>query len=108
MTRSVVVGLGRSGLGAARLLRVRGSEVIVLERSESEECRRKSEQLQSQGIDVRLGQALEIASFEPWLNEIDQVVISPGISWTHPTLEALRDSLAELEDNLEGVKLAAE
>ena len=91
MTRSVVVGLGRSGLGAARLLRFRGSEVIVLERSDSEEYRRKSAELQTQGIDVRLGQALEIASFEPWLGEIDQVVISPGISWTHPTLEALRE-----------------
>ncbi len=67
MTRSVVVGLGRSGLGAARLLRFRGSEVIVLERSDSEEYRRKSAELQTQGIDVRLGQALEIASFEPWL-----------------------------------------
>ena len=100
MTRSVVVGLGRSGLGAARLLRFRGSEVIVLERSESEECRRKSEQLQSQGIDVRLGQALEIASFEPWLNEIDQVVISPGISWTHPTLEALRERGVRLKGEM--------
>ena len=33
---------------------------------------------------------MEISSFEPWLNQIDQVVISPGISWTHPTLNALR------------------
>jgi len=31
-----------------------------------------------------------MSSFEPWLSELDQVVISPGISWTHPTLEALR------------------
>ena len=90
MSVSVVVGLGRSGTGAARLLRSQGSDVIVLERSQSEECRRKSAELEKQGIDVRLGQPLEMASFEPWLNEIDQVVISPGISWTHPTLQALR------------------
>ena len=91
MPLSVVVGLGRSGMGAARLLRGQGAEVMVLESSESEECRRRSAELETQGIDVRLGQPLEIASFEPWLGEIDQVVISPGISWTHPTLQTLRE-----------------
>ena len=90
MTLSVVVGLGRSGIGAARLLRARGSEVVVLEKAESDACRRKSADLRNQGIDVRLGQPLEMSSFEPWIHELDQVVISPGISWTHPTLEALR------------------
>ena len=90
MTLSVVVGLGRSGIGAARLLRARGEEVVVLESSENDACQRKSADLRGQGIDVRLGQPLDMASFEPWLSELDQVVISPGISWTHPTLEALR------------------
>ena len=90
MTLSVVVGLGRSGIGAARLLRARGAEVVVLESSENDACQRKSADLRGQGIDVRLGQPLEMSSFEPWLSELDQVVISPGISWTHPTLEALR------------------
>ena len=90
MTLSVVVGLGRSGIGAARLLKAQGSEVVVLEKAESDACRRKSVGLRQQGIDVQLGQPLEISSFAPWLNELDQVVISPGISWTHPTLEALR------------------
>lgn len=90
MTLSVVVGLGRSGIGAARLLKALGSEVLVLEKAENDACRQKSADLRQQGIDVQLGQPLEISSFEPWLNQIDQVVISPGISWTHPTLEALR------------------
>ncbi|QNI56050.1 UDP-N-acetylmuramoylalanine--D-glutamate ligase [Synechococcus sp. BIOS-E4-1] len=90
MTLSVVVGLGRSGIGAARLLKAQGSEVVVLEKAENDACRRKSAGLRQQGIDVQLGQPLEISSFEPWLDELDQVVISPGIAWTHPTLEALR------------------
>ena len=90
MTLSVVVGLGRSGIGAARLLKAQGSEVVVLEKAENVACTRKSADLKQQGIDVQLGQPLEISSFEPWLDEIDQVVISPGIAWTHPTLEALR------------------
>ena len=90
MTLSVVVGLGRSGIGAARLLKALGSAVLVLEKAENDACRQKAADLRQQGIDVQLGQPLEISSFEPWLNQIDQVVISPGISWTHPTLEALR------------------
>ena len=100
MTLSVVVGLGRSGMGAARLLRGQGAEVMVLESSESEECRRRSAELETQGIDVRLGQSLEIASFEPWLGEIDQVVISPGISWTHPTLQTLRERGVQLRGEM--------
>tara|TARA_B100001063_G_scaffold121003_1_gene112938 strand:+ start:76 stop:1464 length:1389 start_codon:yes stop_codon:yes gene_type:complete len=90
MTLSVVVGLGRSGIGAARLLKAQGSEVLILEKAENDACRQKAADLRQQGIDVQLGQPLEISSFEPWLNQINQVVISPGISWTHPTLEALR------------------
>ena len=90
MSLSVVIGLGRSGIGAARLLKTQGSDVVILEKSERESCKRKSAELKEQGIDVRLGQPLEISSFEPWLNAMDQVVISPGISWTHPTLEVLR------------------
>ena len=90
MTLSVVVGLGRSGIGAARLLKALGSAVLVLEKAENDACRQKAADLRQQGIDVQLGQPLEISSFEPWLNQINQVVISPGISWTHPTLEALR------------------
>ena len=90
MTLSVVVGLGRSGIGAARLLKALGSEVLILEKAENDACRQKAADLRQQGIDVQLRQPLEISSFEPWLNQINQVVISPGISWTHPTLEALR------------------
>ena len=90
MTLSVVVGLGRSGTGAARLLKTQGSKVVVLEQADSEECKQRSAELRAKGIEVRLGQPLEITSFEPWLDEMHQVVISPGISWTHPTLEALR------------------
>ena len=90
MSCTIVVGLGRSGVGAARLLKAQGAEVIVLERADDTSAKRKATALNGQGIVVKLGQALELASFEPWLGAIEQVVISPGISWTHPTLEALR------------------
>lgn len=90
MSWSVVVGLGRSGAGAARLIRAQGAKVVVLERSESSACQRKAETLRAQGIEVRLGQPLELHSFDPWLSELEQVVVSPGIPWSHHTLEQLR------------------
>ncbi len=90
MSCTIVVGLGRSGVGAARLLKAQGAQVIVLERADDDAARRKAMALSEQGIEVKLGQPLELPSFEPWLGAIEQVVISPGISWTHPTLKALR------------------
>ncbi|MCY3908901.1 MAG: NAD(P)-binding protein, partial [Cyanobacteria bacterium MAG COS3_bin_20] len=36
MTRTIVVGLGRSGLGAARLLKQKNRDVVVFERGDNE------------------------------------------------------------------------
>ncbi len=90
MVRTVVVGLGRSGIGAARLLKAKGHEVTVLERSIEPNIQILAADLRLQGIDVELGKPLELASFSPWLDQIDAVVISPGIAWNHPTLTELR------------------
>ena len=90
MARSVVVGLGRSGLGAARLLQAYGHDVVVLERGDDPALRRRADGLRQQNITVELGCPLELDRFAPWLGEAREVVISPGIAWNHPTLEALR------------------
>ncbi len=91
MACSLIVGLGRSGVGAARLLHAQGHHVVVLERDEGPEQQSKAEQLRDQGIQIELGCPLEFSSFQPWLDDIEQVVISPGIPWDHPTLMELRD-----------------
>ncbi len=91
MGRSLVIGLGRSGLGAARLLKEEGHEVIVLEQSDDPGLMDISSCLQKEDIHVELGMPLEMNSFRPWLDQIDSVVISPGIAWDHPTLNALRE-----------------
>ena len=90
MTRTVVVGLGRSGIGAARLLRAQGKTVTVLERLEGDSQTRRARDLIDQGIEVQLGRPLTLSSFAPWLNDLEAVVVSPGIDWNHPTLDALR------------------
>ena len=88
----VVVGLGRSGLGAARLLKATGSAVTVIDSGQGERLERKAAQLQAQGISVQLTTPLVPESFQPWLPQLNRVVISPGIAWDHPTLEKLRAS----------------
>jgi UDP-N-acetylmuramoylalanine--D-glutamate ligase len=87
----VVVGLGRSGLGAARLLNARGADVWLLESNHSAELKRRAEELSATGIQVELGQPLAVASFEALPRWPSTVVISPGIAFDHPVLHQLRD-----------------
>ena len=90
MALTIVVGLGRSGVGAARLLHHQGESVIVIEKGENDSLRSQAESLREQGIQVELGSPLDLSSFEPWRDTLNTVVISPGIPWDHPTLETLR------------------
>ena len=50
MACSLIVGLGRSGVGAARLLHAQGHRVVVLERDDGPEQQFKAKQLKDQGI----------------------------------------------------------
>ena len=90
MPVTVVLGLGRSGLGAARLLARQGANVLVLESGQGAEHQRKAEKLRGEGIAVELGKPLAPESFEPLLADCERVIVSPGIRWDHPTLIWLR------------------
>jgi len=87
---TLVLGLGRSGMGAARLLRQRQQPVLVLESGTGETQQRNAEQLCQEGIAVRLGTPLDAASIEALGFTPPRVVVSPGIRWDHPCLLALR------------------
>jgi len=90
MAQTVVVGLGRSGQGAARLLQATGHPVAVIDSGQSEQLEKKAEWLRQQGVEVQLQAPLAIDSFRPWLDQLQRVVISPGLPWDHPTLDDLR------------------
>ena len=100
MARTVVVGLGRSGIGAARLLQAEGHQVTVLERSIEPHLQSLAADLRLQGIAVELGKPLELTSFIPLLDQLDAVVISPGIAWDHPTLTALRQRGIDIDGEM--------
>ena len=79
MTRTIVVSLGRSGLGAARLLKQQNRDVVVFERGDNEALQNTSKTLAEEGIQVVLGQPLTLESFAAWRDNLDAVVIGPGI-----------------------------
>jgi UDP-N-acetylmuramoylalanine--D-glutamate ligase len=86
----VVLGLGRSGVGAARLLRAQGNEVVVLESRRDDRLEALAGELGAEGIAVRLNTPLTGAAFQGDLRHPTSVVVSPGIAWDHPVLNELR------------------
>ena len=87
---TVVLGMGRSGIGAARLLHRQGHAVLVLESGQGQALEQKAESLRQEGIAVALGVPLSPASFEALDGSPERVIVSPGIRWDHPALEELR------------------
>ena len=90
-TTTVVIGLGRSGIGAARLLLNRGETVLLFESRSDAALDAKAAALRQEGIEVRLGTPLAIESFEHGGAPVGTVVVSPGIRWDHPVLDQLRE-----------------
>ena len=81
----VVLGLGISGMEAAKLLREKGAHVTVRDSSAADaRVNRRAEDLRQRGIAVELGAAIsETARF-------DFCVLSPGINPAAPLVKALR------------------
>ena len=79
---AVVVGLGKSGLAAARLLLSRGARVTVVdEKAQSPDA----EALGRQGATLRLG-----GFPDRFWDGADVVVVSPGVPLARPELQAAR------------------
>jgi UDP-N-acetylmuramoylalanine--D-glutamate ligase len=81
--RVVVVGAGRSGRAAARLLRSRGAEVTLTDTDASALAR--DADLQSAGVRMEAGEHRS-----DLLASADLVVLSPGVPPRQPAIEAAR------------------
>ncbi len=97
---TVVVGLGRSGLGAARLLHARGETVVVLDSGDTQELRSRAAHLEAEAIPVHLGVPLSIEVFQGLPLPPAVVVVSPGIRWDHPVLEGLRERGVQVQGEI--------
>jgi len=101
MERAFVVGLGKSGLAAAALLRAQGYSVVISDSGDSEALRRQQAELAKSEITVRLSDRFNpdvlldempelcLKGDEPFLTPL--VVVSPGVPWNIPGLVTARD-----------------
>lgn len=96
MPKAYVIGLGKSGIAAARLLQKKGSQVIVYDSAYSPSLESIKKTLTAEGITVQLGTMPTLEQERPAL-----VVVSPGVPWDIPWLMAARDrgweTIGELE-----------
>ncbi|HEY9612322.1 UDP-N-acetylmuramoyl-L-alanine--D-glutamate ligase [Allocoleopsis sp.] len=97
MLNAQIIGLGRSGIAAARLLKQEGWEVTLSDSNSSESLQQQQPALAAEGITVKLGHS-------PTLNDSDLpqlIVVSPGVPWDIPVLVEARnkgiDTIGELE-----------
>lgn len=81
-----VIGLGRSGIAAARLLHREGWQVLVSDTGTSDALAATRAKLEAEGIPVELGHR-----FEPEAAPVQRVVVSPGVRWDLPALVKARD-----------------
>jgi UDP-N-acetylmuramoylalanine--D-glutamate ligase len=80
-----VVGLGRSGVAAAKLLSVRGAQVLVADDKTPDKLGDSLAPLKSLPVTLVLG-GIPVEA----LTQCDLVVVSPGVKSSHPALEAAR------------------
>ncbi len=99
---TVVVGLGRSGIGAARLLRALSDPVCLAESRSGDALAEQAAALEAEGIPVHLGLPLDADRFDALTPPPATVVVSPGIRFDHPALEALRARGVAVQGELVG------
>ena len=80
MAHAIVIGLGKSGIAAARLLQHHGWQVTVSDRGDGDALQPIKQTLEQEGIAVQLGQDL---TPNP---SIARIIVSPGVPWDSPTL----------------------
>lgn len=87
MPRASVIGLGKSGIAAARLLQREGWEVELSDANTSPTLLKQQQELAAEQITVKLGHSLEFTDSDlPQL-----IVVSPGVPWDIPLLIKARE-----------------
>ncbi|OCQ99884.1 UDP-N-acetylmuramoylalanine--D-glutamate ligase [Nostoc sp. MBR 210] len=87
MSKAHVIGLGKSGVAAARLLKREGWEVDLGDRNTSDTFLQQQQELAAEQITVKLGYSLDLTDTDlPQL-----IVVSPGVPWDIPVLVKARE-----------------
>ncbi|MFC1477403.1 UDP-N-acetylmuramoyl-L-alanine--D-glutamate ligase [candidate division KSB1 bacterium] len=102
-SRISVLGAGRSGMAAARLLLRHGAEVFLSEANESEELERSCSSIGHKDFDYELGGHSEQVTAAS-----DLIVISPGIPLDTPVIDTARRKNIKVIGELEITSLFCE
>ncbi|MEY2984124.1 MAG: UDP-N-acetylmuramoylalanine--D-glutamate ligase, partial [Cyanobacteriota bacterium] len=97
MPQACVIGLGRSGIAAARVLNREGWAVTLSDQTNTETLRQLGAPLIDEGIDLKLGHCLN-PDQEGWPQRL---VVSPGVPWDLPLLVEARSRGIEVMGELE-------
>jgi UDP-N-acetylmuramoylalanine--D-glutamate ligase len=90
MGSAYVIGLGKSGMAAARLLQRAGWQVTVSDRGNSEALQQQRQELATAGIAVQLGEIFDPDALAPDTRP-DLLVVSPGVPWDAAALVRARE-----------------
>jgi UDP-N-acetylmuramoylalanine--D-glutamate ligase len=97
MTQAYIIGLGRSGIAAAKLLQKNSWDVTLCDRNINPTLEASQQELEKTGITVKLGYTPTLSSD----HLPDLIVVSPGVPWDIPLLTEARklniDTIGELE-----------
>ena len=99
MKTAHVIGLGRSGIAAARVLARQGYDVTLSDRGPAKRHRDDAKALKEEGITVKLNHA-----FSPDNDseaDLSLLVVSPGVPWDAPELVAAREKGIETIGEME-------
>ena len=94
-----ILGAGRSGLGAARLARLHGAEVTVLDEGDPVKIKAALDRLHSEGFQTVSGR--EAAEFAVTPGLFQRVIISPGLDAGWPLPRKFTDAGVPLEGEME-------
>lgn len=95
--KALVIGMARSGIAAAKLLRLRGAEVIVNDTKTRDKFGDALNEIDVPGVEFRLGED-PVALLD---ENVDALVISPGVPVGVPAVKAAREKGIEVLGELE-------
>ena len=87
---TLVIGLGKSGFWAAKYLRSINKRVIVWESKDGIEFSERKTELEKLNILVSLNKEFLFEEVQPFVKEIESVVVSPSIPYDHITIIELK------------------
>jgi UDP-N-acetylmuramoylalanine--D-glutamate ligase len=97
LRRVLIVGFGRTGIGVARVLGARGVAMHAIDDHPSERAR-----TEAAALGVMLEETPAAAVLEGLIDQVDLVVVSPGVPPTHPVFHG-----APLTERISEIELAA-